>query len=100
VLQPKPGSPTHVVKDGDGDKPYGDVSYADPRYQSDGQKRYPLDTEKHFRAAWSYINMPKNRVYSSEQLAAIKGRVKTAMKRLGIEAGGDEGKAAAASKAL
>ncbi|HXH95544.1 MAG TPA: phage protease, partial [Thermoanaerobaculia bacterium] len=27
--------------------PYGDVEYADPGYQKDGQKRYPLDTETH-----------------------------------------------------
>ena len=45
--------------------------------------------------------MPKNSSnYSREYLAAIKGRIKAAMKRLGIEVGGDEGKAAAASKAL
>src|SRR5215831_8093109 len=52
-----------LVKGGDepgaGDKPYGDVKYADPGYQSDGKKRYPIDTEKHIRAAWNYINKPK-----------------------------------------
>lgn len=65
-------------------KPYGDVTYADPGYQSDGKKRYPLDTEAHIRAAWSYINMPKNASkYSSSQVASIKSKIKAAMKRIG-----------------
>lgn len=69
-------------------EPYGDVSYADPGYQADKKKRYPLDTEEHVRAAWSYINMPKNASkYSSEQLSSIKGKIKAAMKRVGAEVG-------------
>jgi hypothetical protein len=67
-------------------KPYGEVSYADPGYQEDKQKRYPLDTEAHCRAAWSYINMDKNASkYSPEQLAAIKERIRSAGKKLGVE---------------
>jgi hypothetical protein len=54
----------------DAKKPYGDVTYADPGYQKDGKKRYPLDTEAHCRAAWSYINMPKN---ASVQRGAVEG---------------------------
>ncbi len=66
--------------------PYGNVTYADPGYQADKKKRYPLDTERHVRAAWSYINMPKNAaMYSSSQVADIKGRIKTAAKKFGIE---------------
>lgn len=66
-------------------KPYGDVKYADPGYR-DGTKRYPIDTEAHVRAAWSYINMPKNASkYDSKQLAAIKGRIKAAARKLGIK---------------
>lgn len=69
----------------DSAKPYGDVTYADPGYQSDGQHRYPLDTEAHCRAAWSYINMPKNAAkYSSEHLALIKGRIRAALKKYGV----------------
>ena len=70
-------------------EPYGPASqvhYADPGYQKDGQKRYPLDTEAHCRAAWSYINMPKNASqYSAEHLAAIKGRIKAALKKYGVD---------------
>lgn len=76
--------------DGDGKKPYGEVTYADPGYQKDKVKRYPLDSADHCRAAWSYINMPKNAAqYSSEHLAAIKGRIKAAAKRFGIEISDD-----------
>lgn len=67
-------------------KPYGDVSYADPGYQKDNKKRYPLDSEAHCRAAWSYINQAKNAgMYSPEHLAAIKKRIKAAGKKYGID---------------
>ena len=75
-------------------KPYGDVTYADPGYQSDGKKRYPLDTEAHCKAAWSYINQGGNAsAYTPEQLKAIKGRIKAALTRLGVQVA--ESKAAA-----
>lgn len=67
-------------------KPYGDVNYADPGYQSDGKKRYPLDTEAHVKAAWSYINQEDNaKKYTADQVKAIKGRIKAAGKKYGIE---------------
>jgi HK97 family phage prohead protease len=76
--------------DGKSKKPYGDVKYADPGYK-DGVKRYPIDTEAHARAAWSYINMPKNQSgYSSEQLASVKGRIKAALKRFGVDVSEDK----------
>jgi HK97 family phage prohead protease len=66
---------------GDGSKPYGDVEYADPGYQSDGMKRYPIDTEKHIRAAWSYIEKPKNaKLYTKEQLDQVRARIIAAWK--------------------
>jgi len=70
----------------DSSKPYGDVAYADPGYQDDNKKRYPIDTEEHVRAAWSYINQGDNSSkYSSEQVASIKARIKSAAKKFGIE---------------
>jgi Escherichia/Staphylococcus phage prohead protease len=65
----------------DAKKPFGDVSYADPGYQDDGKKRYPVDTEARIRAAWSYINMPRNQQpYTSDQVAKIKARIVAAWK--------------------
>jgi hypothetical protein len=67
------------------DKPYGDVVYADPGYQKDKQKRYPIDTAAHVRAAWSYINQDKNaNIYTAAQLSRIKSRIKSAAKKFGI----------------
>lgn len=64
-------------------KPYGDVSYADPGYQEDKKKRYPLTADK-VEAAWSYINQPKNqKPYTSSQLASIKSKIKAAMAKFG-----------------
>lgn len=64
-------------------KPYGDVTYADPGYQEDGKKRYPIDTEAHIRAAWNYINKPKNEgQYSSEEVGKIKAKIVSAWKRV------------------
>jgi HK97 family phage prohead protease len=75
----------------DGSKPYGDVEYADPGMQSDGKARYPLSDEEKCRAAWSYINMPKNAAkYSPEDLAKVRSRIKAAGERYGIEFSDDE----------
>ena len=66
-------------------KPYGDVKYADPGYQKDGKKRYPIDSKEHCLAAWSYINQSSNASkYSSAQLKSIKGRIKSALKKYGV----------------
>ena len=66
---------------GDGSKPYGDVKYADPGYKADKKKRYPVDTEQHVRAAWSYIHKPKNHTgYTSAQVDKIKSNIVAAWK--------------------
>jgi len=71
---------------GDSKPASGDVAYADPGYKPDGKKRYPIDTVEHCRAAWSYINMPKNQVgYTSSQVNSIKTRIKAALKKFGVD---------------
>ena len=65
-------------------EPYGDVKYADPGYN--GEKKYPIDTPDHIRAAWAYINVAKNAAfYKPDQLAAIKQRIKAAAAKAGIQ---------------
>src|SRR5260370_37190827 len=64
-------------------KPYGDVTYADPK-----NGKYPIDTEEHARAAWSYINMPKNAaVYplNGVTLSEVKDRIRAAGKKFGFD---------------
>lgn len=62
-------------------------NYADPGYQSDGLKRYPLDTPEHVRAALSYIGMAKNAAkYSPSQLAKVKANIYRAARANGIDA--------------
>lgn len=68
---------------GNGKKPYGNVRYADPR-----NGKYPIDTEEHCRAAWAYINKPKNAaVYplNGVSLSSVKAKIKAACKRFGID---------------
>ena len=61
--------------------PYGDVEYADPGYQTDKKKRYPIDTAEHIKAAWSYINTAKNQTpYSSAEVEKIKEKIVSAWK--------------------
>jgi|ERR1041384_561370 hypothetical protein len=56
------------------------------KYADEKRFKYPIDTESRVRAAWSYINMPKNQKgYSSEELAHIKSKIKAAGKKFGIE---------------
>lgn len=67
---------------------YGNVSYADTM-----NHKYPIDTKEHVKAAWSYINMPKNaKEYDSEKLSLIKGKIKSAAVKFGIEIADDKDK--------
>jgi HK97 family phage prohead protease len=78
--------PDENAEERDADKPYGNVTYADPGYQSDGKKRYPVDTEKHAMAAWSYINKAKNAAkYTAQQLAKIRSKIKSALAKFGVK---------------
>lgn len=79
-------------RDDNSKTPSAEVTYADPGYQSDNRKRYPLDTENHVKADWGYINQEENaKKYSGTQLASIKSKIKSAMNKFGIKA--DEQKA-------
>jgi hypothetical protein len=60
---------------------YGDVTFADPE-----NKKYPIDTEEHIRAAWSYIHHADNAAkYAKADVTKIKARIKRAAKKNGIE---------------
>ena len=55
---------------------YGDVDFADKK-----NKKYPIDTEEHIRAAWSRINQEKNEEkYSADDLKEIKDAIIAAWK--------------------
>ena len=55
--------------------------YGDP-----ANYKYPLDTEKHVRAAWSYIHQERNRKqYTPAEFNAICARIKKAGKKFGID---------------
>jgi len=61
---------------------YGNVEYADPGYQKDKKKRYPIDTEEHIRAAWNYINKGKNAdQYKDGELSKVKDKIIAAWKK-------------------
>ncbi len=56
---------------------YGNVKFADEK-----NKKYPIDTEEHIRAAWNYINKEDNAgKYSAEDLATIKAHIVAAWKK-------------------
>lgn len=59
--------------------------YADPGYQKDGKKRYPVDTAAHCRAALSFLAQGDNaKSYTAAQLASIKTKIKAAAQKFGI----------------
>ena len=59
----------------------GGGDFADPGFQPDGEKRYPLDTAAQIRSAWSYIHQARNAsLYTAEQLAQVKARIVAAWK--------------------
>jgi phage head maturation protease len=72
-------------------KPYGDVRYADAK-----NGKYPVDTEEHARAAWSYINKPENAAkypLNGVTLSEVKGAIMAACKKFGIDVAGGGGSA-------
>ena len=76
-------------------KPYGDVTYADPK-----NGKYPVDTEEHARAAWSYINMPKNAAkypLNGVSLSEVKDRIRAACKKFGIDTSGGDSDSSSSS---
>ncbi|KXF51062.1 hypothetical protein AXA44_15450 [Rhodococcus sp. SC4] len=71
-------------------EPYGDVTYADPGYQPDKKKRYPLDSAAHVKSAWSYINQGSNAAqYTPAQVASIKAKITSAAKKFGVTIAAD-----------
>jgi len=73
----KPGSPQSPPKG----YPQSKDQYADPE-----NYKYPIDTEAHTRAAWSYINKSENRSgYSASELTYMENRIKSAAKKFGIK---------------
>lgn len=65
----------------EGKRDYGDVEFADPT-----NNKYPIDTADHVRAAWRYINQEDNAVkYAPDEVETIKGRIKRAAKKHGVE---------------
>ena len=65
----------------EGERKYGDVEFADSV-----NKKYPIDTPEHIRAANSYINHKDNAAkYDPDEVERIKSRIKRAAKKHGIE---------------
>ncbi|MCA0452452.1 MAG: hypothetical protein LCI00_00580 [Chloroflexi bacterium] len=65
----------------EGKHKYGDVKFADPV-----NNKYPIDTEEHVRAAWSYINYKDNATkYDADEVKLIKERIKRAAKHFDVE---------------
>lgn len=69
------------VNPAEGERKYGDVEFADAV-----NKKYPIDTPEHVRAAWSYINHADNAAkYEAGEVRTIKERIKRAARKHGIE---------------
>ena len=65
----------------EGERKYGDVKFADPV-----NNKYPIDTPKHIRAAWSYIHHQDNAAkYDVDEVEKIKIRIRRAAKEHDIE---------------
>jgi hypothetical protein len=73
------------VSEHEGEREYGNVEYADPT-----NKKYPIDTAEHVRAAWSYINHKDNAAkYEPSEVKTIKSRIQRAAKKHGVEISDD-----------
>ena len=65
----------------EGLREYGDVKFAD-----ETNKKYPIDSAEHVRAAWNYINHKDNAAkYDKDEVTTIKNLIKKAAKQYDIE---------------
>lgn len=65
----------------EGEREYGDLEFADPV-----NKKYPVDTLEHVRAAWSTIKHHGYEAkYEADDVRMIKGWIRRAAKRHGVE---------------
>lgn len=65
------------VRKSRGLREYGDVEFAD-----NVNKKYPIDTPEHIRAAWNYIHIPRDyEKYSQRDVETIKNRIIKAWKQ-------------------
>ena len=68
-----------------GEHEYGNVEFADPT-----NKKYPIDTPEHVRAAWSYIHHKDNAgKYSDDDAEKIRQRIEQAAKKQGVDLHGE-----------
>mgnify|MGYP003705233773 CR=1 FL=1 len=59
---------------------YSKVYTADPK-----NFKYPIDTEQHARAAWSYIHQARNRKgYSASELKSMESRIRKALEKYNV----------------
>ena len=64
----------------EGVREYGNVELADPT-----NKKYPIDSAEHVRAAWSYINHKDNAAkYDADEVKTIKDRIKRAARKYDV----------------
>lgn len=68
------------VRPSEGEHKYGNVAFADPT-----NKKYPVDTPEHVRAAWRYINHADNAAkYDADEVRLMKDRIRAAAKELNV----------------
>jgi len=64
----------------EGRRKYGNVPFADPT-----NRKYPIDSPGHIKAAWAYIHQPENAgKYTPEDVRTIKIRIRRAAQARGV----------------
>ena len=77
---------THIDRRDDINPKQGERDYGDVKFADETNNKYPIDTEEHVRAAWSYINHKDNAAkYKADEVKTIKERIKRAAKKHDIE---------------
>ena len=71
---------TVVFSQDAGIKKYGNVAFADSVHH-----KFPIDSDKHIRAAWAFIHTKKNKaMYTKAELIVVMNRIRDAAKAQGI----------------
>lgn len=77
---------THIARRDDVNPHEGEHTYGDVQFADSTNNTYPIDTEEHVRAAWSYIHKKANAgKYDAGEVKTIKARIKRAGAKYDID---------------
>ena len=77
--------PRKIRRRSDADPEEGEQKYGKVKFADQTNRKYPIDSPGHIKAAWAYVHQPENAAkYATEEVRTIKTRIRHAAKAGGV----------------